>query len=249
MGAGATLLGLISSLGFHIHLCMQFWTALLSVLLGTVAASQAATIQATLNSQDSIVGERETTGSAAAIGYYAGSANGQAGVGGGTGNKENRNVIIGFILPVLTEPILSVTFSIPIASSTSSGGAVSVDLYGLTTVNPDGTGITLFAEASSDGSHTFLVDAFASAGDTGTKTATVTAFIQSLYTGNTPNQTEVFFRINPDRNLNVAQSPRRVTFTTSSAQLEIVTIPEPSHGLLSAAGIGLSLIRRSRRKG
>lgn len=226
---------------------MQLWTPLLFVLLGTMAVSRAATIQATLNSQDSIVGEREG-GTAAALGYYADSANGQAGVGGGAGNRENRNLIIGFVLPVLSEPILSATFSILIANSSSSGGAVSVDLYGLNTINPDGTGITLFAETGSDGSQTFLVDAFASAGDTGTKTATVTAFIQSLYTGNTPNQTEVFFRINPDRALSTTQSPRRVTFTTSSAQLEIVTIPEPSLGLLSVAGIGIPLIRRSRPK-
>ncbi|MBX3741469.1 MAG: hypothetical protein KF712_10790 [Akkermansiaceae bacterium] len=212
-----------------------------------MAVSRAATIQATLNSQDSIVGEREG-GTAAAVGYYADSANGQAGVGGGAGNRENRNLIIGFILPVLSEPIVSATFSILIANSSSSGGSVAVDLYGLSTINPDGTGTTLFAEIGADGSQIFLMDAFASPGDTGTKTATVTDFIQSLYTGNTPNQTEVFFRINPDRGLSTSQGPRRVTFTTSSAQLEIVTVPEPSLGLLSVAGFGLLLVKRSRRK-
>ncbi len=214
------------------------------VLAGSVS-SQAAMVFATLTSQDSIVGERQG-GTAAAVGYYADEANGTVGVGGGSGNRENRNLIIGFTLPTLTTAIDSVKFSITVTSSNNSAGAIDVDLYGLATATTPDLSFFLEADTDPDTNQTELKDAFTntSVADGATVETTVTAFISSLYTGNTPNQAEVFFRINPDRNLNTGSNPRRVSFSTSTATLEITTVPEPAVPLLVAVGMFAWLGRR-----
>jgi len=113
-----------------------------SVLLLPVSA-QAATVMATLSSQDRIVGARQSGGDA--LGYYVESAL-TAGVGGGTNTRNNNNAVIGFTLPTLAvgETISSANFKITVVG-TNFSNAFNVALFGLSETDLDNSGITLFS--------------------------------------------------------------------------------------------------------
>jgi hypothetical protein len=216
----------------------------LATLVASVIETQAALINATLNSRDFIRGQSQNT-TTNPLGYFVDGLNGNVGVGGASGTRTGQNVVVGFLLPVLDGPITSATFSMTIASN--SGTTTQIDLYGLNTTNPDATGTSLFFNGETDGTQTELLDAYSVTSTvSGTPSANVTAFLSSLYTGVNPNQVEVFFRLNPDRdnfsNIN------RLTFDTATATLQIETVPEPSSlSVLGISSLGMLICFRSRR--
>ena len=130
-----------------------------------------------------------------------------------------------------------------------------MSLFGLSTTNPDSTGITLFFEGNT-GSGLISANFNSVSGgvaDTLTPSTSVpalTSFIQSFYSGGlVPSQPEVFFRLNPSTDLNpggVYPALSRITYTNNTASLSLNVIPEPS----SAAVLGLAgmllLVRRRR---
>lgn len=216
-----------------------------SVLLASVllipASMQGATVMATLNSQDRIVGARQSSGDA--LGYYTDSQL-TVGVAGGTNTRVNTNTVIGFTLPTLNlgESISAASFAITIAGI-NVGGNFTVALFGLEETNPDDSGITLFSQSGTGAINDSFTDTTATVGST--PLTDTTSFIQSLYTGNIPNQSEVFFRLNQTTSLNVSLT-RRMNFTQDSATLTLTTIPEPNPAaLIGGCGV-LALLRRRR---
>jgi hypothetical protein len=212
-----------------------------SVLLLPVSA-QAATVMATLSSQDRIVGDRQSGGDA--LGYYAEGAL-TTGVAGGNPNRVNTNSVIGFTLPTLNlgESVTAANFGIEIAGI-NVGGAFTVALFGLTETDPDASGVTLFSQSGTGAINTAFTSTAAAAGST--PSSDVTTFIQSLYSGNTPNQSEVFFRLNQTTTMAI-NGTRRLNFTkdTATLSLDSAVIPEPSTALLG--GVGMLLMLRRRR--
>jgi hypothetical protein len=226
-----------------------------AAVLALAGAAEATPYNATLNSRDEIIGESESGG--ASPGYYPGSAgsNQVVGVSGASGSREHQNAVIGFILPVLDGPIAAATFSIEKVGVLGTPQRF-VDLYGLGTTNPDVSGTSLFLEAATDGdpANTKLKDRFAqrTGGPSGVIPADVTAFIQGFYTGNAPDQAEVFFRLNVDTDLDFS-GQSGIRFDTSGAALEIETspaavIPEPVSALVVIIGGGalVGYVRRRR---
>ena len=216
--------------------------AVSSILLATISASSGAIVFATLNSQDRIVGERQTD--SPPLGYQVSTTGTlQVGVGGATNARTNYNTVVGFLLPTLSpgQTIDAATFS---ATIESESGTVTVSLFGLSTTNPDVTGISLFSESNSGPgliAAAFTSTTAAAAGDT--PSADVLSFINSLYTGHVPTQPEVFFRLNPSSNLGT--SVARMNFTNGSPKLALNVVPEPSAALLGGLGV-LALLRRRR---
>lgn len=212
-------------------------TGVASLLFLSVSAN-GATVLATLNSQDRIIGARQSGGDP--LGYYPESQL-TVGVAGGDPKRVNTNTVIGFTLPTLNlgESLSAASFAITIASS--SGTNFTVGLFGLATENPDASEATLFSQSGDGAINASFTSSGASVGSS--PFSDVTSFLQSLYTGDTPIQTEVFFRLNQTSSLNISAT-RRVNFTKETATLTLTTIPEPSAALLGGLGTLIMLRRR-----
>ncbi len=225
---------------------MKLKVNLLTAFLATVAslAFTASADAFVLLSSDSVASATllQSNGS---NGYEAGNA--QVGTGGSIGSRKNRATIIGFVLPTLAigQTLDNATFAIT-RSGTTANGNLTVDLYGLATTTP-GASSFLSAPTDPDAANILLQDTFA---DQTTPPATLlseqintTAFIASLYTGNTPNQSTVYFRLNPgEENPNFDIS--RTSFDNATASLTI-NVPEPaSIALLGFGAIGFLSRRR-----
>jgi hypothetical protein len=222
------------------HLINASHAAIASLCLVTSSAN-AATVQATLNSQDRIIGVRESGG--AALGYYVDTVPVQVGVSGGGGTRVNQNAVIGFTLPTLNlgESISAANFAITV-SDINTNTTYTVGLFGLVTAAPDDSGTSLFSQSGAGAINATFTSTAAVAGSI--PTSDVTAFVQSLYVGNTPIQSEVFFRLNQTTALGVTNT-RRMTFTKDTAALTLTTIPEPGAALLG--GLGMLVLLRRRR--
>ncbi len=210
------------------------------------ASVNGATVLATLNSQDRIIGVRQSGG--AALGYYPDTTPPQVGVSGGTGTRVNQNAVIGFTLPTLNsgESLSAASFAITVgAINTNTNYAVG--LFGLETVNPDSSGTDFFSQSGDgvSGVSTLITSTFTSttAAAGSIPSSDVTTFLQSFYIGNVPIQSEVFFRLNQTTALGVTNT-RRMTFTTDSATLTLTSIPEPGAALLGSLGMLILLRRR-----
>ncbi len=187
----------------------------------------------TPDSEDLIVGQRQS-GAPLTNGYHENPSQSLGvGIPGAAGSRYHRNAVIGFELPVLNpgEVIDDASFQITITSNNTVGGAKPVALYGLSTANPQNTGTSLFSTDTESGTtanmtHPLISATFASTGDSsGSPSADVTEFIRSFYTGNVPHRSEVFFRISPTEDM--WPSVNRLDFTKGSARLEVTTAPGP----------------------
>lgn len=210
-------------------------------------AAEAASLSAVLTSQDSIVGASLSTNTP---GYYVNAANGQVGTGGGGADREARNLVLGFTLPVLDAPFSSASFRISIASVNQSSGAVTVALYGLNVTNPESSGATLFRDTPNDTTQALLLSPFSSSSTDAAgnvKSADVSSFIASFYNGGvTPSQQEVFLRLNLNE-VTGTGGVRRVTFNPAAGALTINSVPEPSTLVAAVSGLAtLALLRRRR---
>jgi hypothetical protein len=203
-------------------------------------------------SDDTIVGNAFDTG-ANPLGYRANDPDDRIGTTGPSfSNRIDQQKVFGFTLPVLDFPTISqATFRIE-NTFTSPAVPFNVDLYGLNNANPDGSGTAFFFEGANDPSQPKLTDDLIK-GDNSSPLpamADVTAFIQSLYTGTTPNQSEAFFRLNPNVLLALIDSPpdaQNITLVPGSMGLIITTVvPEPSTFVLVAVGL-LGWVTRARR--
>jgi len=219
----------------------------LSTMLFVCASAHGTTVLAILNSQDRIIGVRESGG--AALGYYPDTVPPQVGVSGGSGNRVNQNAVIGFTLPTLNpgEILSAATFAITVGSINTNTN-YTVGLFGLETVDPDSSGTDFFSQSGNgvSGVSTLISSAFTSttAAAGSIPSSDVTTFLQSFYVGNVPIQSEVFFRLNQTTALGVTNT-RRMTFTTDSATLTLTSIPEPGAALLG--GLGMLILLRHRR--
>ena len=217
--------------------CHVVATGIASLLFLSLSVD-GATVVATLNSQDRIIGGRQSGGDP--LGYYP---EGQltVGVAGGDPNRVNTNTVVGFTLPTLAlgESLSAASFSITIASS--SGANFNVGLFGLATENPDASEATLFSQSGDGAINASFTSSGASAGSS--PFSDVTSFLQSLYIENTPIQTEIFFRLNQTSSLSIGTT-RRVNFTKETATLTLTTVPEPSSALLGGPALLLLLRRR-----
>lgn len=193
--------------------------------------------------------------------------------------KKSDVIIIPFALPVLPEgeSILSASFSINVTLSQSIFGGEpnwNVDLYGIRAGStPAAVWASDFYDGPDDPAHTKLTDNFIQViGNTATPTGTYTSssdsiaeWLQTFYTGNTPNQTYVFFRVNPDvaflsytnasgtqvasRFLTVATADNATAALRPVLSLTTGVIPEPATvGMLGLGALITLLIRRFRSR-
>jgi hypothetical protein len=213
----------------------------LSTMHFVCPSAHGAAVLATLSSQDRIIGVRESGG--AALGYYADTVPPQVGVSGGSGSRVNQNAVIGFTLPTLNlgESISAANFEITVSDS-NTNTTYTVGLFGLVTVDPNDSGTTFFSQSGTGAINATFTSTAAAAGSI--PSSDVTAFVQSLYVGNAPIQTEVFFRLSQTTGLGVTNT-RRMTFTRDTATLTLTTIPEPGAALLGSLGM-IVLLRRRR---
>lgn len=203
------------------------------------------------NSDDTIVGKAYDTG-ANPLGYRVNNPDDRVGTTGPSlSNRIDQQKVFGFTLPVLDLPTISqATFRIE-NDFISPALPFNVDLYGLNTANPDGSGTSLFYEGPDDPTQSYKVDDVIK-GDNSTPLpimADVTSFIQSLYTGTSPNQTEAFFRLNPNTEVALIASPadaQNVVLRPGTAFLIINTVPEPGTAAISLVGVLLLSCRRRR---
>ncbi len=246
------------------RLVVGLFTALGLAIVSGVSAN-AAILDGAFNSADQIRGQSQNE-VGFPLGYFVGTpaapGGNLSGIGGSNGSRVQGNVVIGFLLPVLPagEVISNATFTVEVASTSIGGGATgptNIDLYGLNTTNPDGSGAGLFyASSTPDASQVLLEAAITNSGAAGGTVLSddVTAFIQSLYTDNTPNQVEVFFRLNASSDLDIAvnSNVNRVNYAVNSTvvapedlpTLVIETvIPEPASLALLGLG-GLCMLSR-----
>lgn len=229
-------------------------------LFASLAISPAinAATMLTLSSSDLVIQESQLN--APAAGYLTNSGIGTVGVGGSLGNnRRDSNRIYGFTLPTLNigESISSVTFSVTQNKNKADNPTFNVDLFGLGTSNPDSSGTTLYYDGDAvtengDGNtNTKLFDNLTSNQNSTpsdpltVSNAAILLFINNLYAGNTPIQTEVFFRLNNDVVLDPFQGGAPNVDMTSPT-LEFTVIPEPSSALLLLGGMGCLFILRRR---
>jgi len=203
--------------------------ASLAVLMTMPASVHAASVlNATRVSIDAIVGERDTSGTAPALGYYIGASgvsNTTVGVTGGNPNRYGQDLVYRYTLPTLAvgQTIQSFTFSFTItqfrnhSNSDPAGNDTEfgLDVYLLGTADPTTTGSSLFLRDTTDpNASNALVGAMDPLPDDGSDanivldpvlvvTYTINsgpalALLQSFYVGHEPIQDEASFRFNLD---------------------------------------------------
>jgi hypothetical protein len=174
---------------------------------------------------------------------------------GGSTNRAVSNNVLGFTLPNLPtgDSIDSVVLSFTVDSLDDNGELGDLVVTLLDTANPDALGTALFTESSAPGGTNETVG---STDSTGVKAFTLTGdaldLFESFYGGDeTPDQSEVFFRLNNDTELTLGGGIDRYSLApgTSGGQivgsLTVTTIPEP--GSLALIGIGGLLLVGRRR--
>lgn len=209
--------------------------------------ARAGTFFPSLNSYDKVVGISFSIGGGPDLtGYYPNDPDSRIGsVVDASGPLLRQVRIYGFSLPVLDLPtIASAELQLDSADLSNPDQPFNLDLYGLNTANPDGTGTGLFFQGDNDPTQVKLADDYViwgagGVGPTGPHFADVTTFLQGLYAGTSPTQSEVFFRLNP--NVDFSVSPPNVTqYITADflqyGHLIIETIPEPETWILALAG-------------
>ena len=169
-------------------------------------------IAAPQNSADSIRGRSQ----ALTPTYIVNSTSGQVGIGGGGGNRNDFNVVLGFTLPTLPagETVSSATFDFEITGSREVANNPALNVYLLDTEDPDSSGISLFYHGPSDPSADVAFVGATNLPDSGmnltyaadeqdqsyTLSGDALALLQSYYGGdNVPDRTEAFFRFNLDQ--------------------------------------------------
>lgn len=213
------------------------------------------------SSDDTIVGKAFILGGDASgsLGYYPSDApydfiGTNARVSGGP--RVDQQKVIGFTLPLLD--VATITHAdLTIEKQQAANAPFNLDLYALNTTNPDTSGTTLFYEGANDPSQSKLADDVLS-GDFSLPDLAfidVTSLIQNLYTGITPNQSEVFFRLNPNMVVPLlAESPLppstpQYIALTPNLFLNITTaVPEPMGAATLLAGTTLLMCRRERQQ-
>jgi hypothetical protein len=189
----------------------------------------------TASARHYIRGEAETN--TLILGYYE-TASATVGTGGGTGARDDRNAVFGFTLPVLPEgaTLESATFNFEItAARDSTGGQYLPELhaYLLDTADPAGSGTNFFYHGAMDpaanaklagatsvtipsGVTTQLtfsagqeLRSFALSGDALT-------LLKSYYDGNTPMQSNVYFRFNMSEDPAINSFRRYLVSTAAS---------------------------------
>jgi hypothetical protein len=232
----------------------RLFLAVAGFALATSASIQAATVFATLQSRDRILGPTAGANATPPFQYFTDVIPNQNFVGSAGSlatSLGTSNFVVGFQLPTLLpgQSITVATFSITKRATT--GTAPTVNLSGLATDAPDGTD---FYEGPTGNPGDTLIEASFSlpADPTGTlQTADALAFVLSRYSGLTPTGNgEAFFRLNAATEWN-GTSIARQNFnlnseTPADAVLELTIIPEPSAALLG--GLGTLLLLRRRRQ-
>ncbi|MCH7225901.1 hypothetical protein [Haloferula sp. A504] len=167
------------------------------------------------SSKDSIVGRAQA--SADPVGYYPDASSSTVGIGGASGSRTDRQVVLGFTLPNLPAgtTLGSADFNFEItAYQNHSGADPALDVYLLDTADPDSSGTDFFYHGPDDPNPdtTFVgtVDLSEPQGgqvnygddeqdQTMTLSGDALALLQGFYGGDhIPERTEVFFRFNLD---------------------------------------------------
>ena len=239
-----------------------------ALCIATTPGLFAATIAIDTHTTDRIVGISQDTGTTA-LGYYANNTNNVVGVTGSSGSRTHHNIVFGYTLPTLAigETLDAASFSfeiIAVRDHGTIGNLADLDIYLLDTANPDVTGDDFFLAASTDTSgnaeligSTFpdpapeddtQVDYADDAYDlTFNLTGSALTLLQGYYTGNTPNQTEAFFRFNLNADTTIGNDidRYRIDVGASESVLTLNTVPEPStFALIGLAGLATLLRRR-----
>jgi hypothetical protein len=217
--------------------------------------ARAGTLFPPVNSYDTVVGISFSIGGGPDLtGYYVNDPDSRIGSVNAAALLRQEK-IYGFTLPVLDLPtIASAELQLGAADLNNPDNPFNLDLYGLNTTNPDGTGIGLFFQGDDDPTQVKLADDFViggGVGPTGPHFADVTTFLRGLYAGTTPTQSEVFFRLNP--NVDFLVSPPNVNeYITADflqfGHLIIETIPEPETLTLALSGVLFSVLPFVRRR-
>lgn len=175
-----------------------------------------------------IVGEQVASGGGSLLGYTASEMD-NIGEHGSGDERRASNPIIGLELPYLFSPIVSAEISIKKTVSTVGLSDIDVDLYGFNPgVDPTNSGTNYYwssAVEDTDGISRLAAGFMQyEDADPTVRTADITDYIKALYNEQTPLQSEVFFRLNPNAAIEVGGATYdRIEYDPASVLLRIVT--------------------------
>ena len=186
------------------------------------------------------------------LGYFT-SGSDVVGTQGPDGSRDDRNLVLGYTLPVLPPrtTLESAAFTFEITHARNSTGAASLPglhAYLLDTVNPADSGTGFFYHGPSDGSANVRRVGITSVPVTGTAENTFTAgqhvrtftlsgdalaMLQGFYQGNTPLRSTVYFRFNLDVDPSINDFRRyRINTTAGGSSLQLVpSLPAPVYAV------------------
>jgi hypothetical protein len=239
------------------------WTA--AVLTGVAGVAPATLISIPLAAEHLIVGVDQNAGTSyAGVGYYSNAVAGLdiVGASGASGSREHYNQVKAFALPTLglgeTIGSAALIYTVTAMRDDTTDNDVTLRSYVLNTTTPVGTGTAFFEQDDTPAADVYAVGTYfynpsgtaevdinPDAVVTNALAGDALTYLQGLYSGPSPTQPRVWFRLNIDSNQGVALDRYRVQ--TGTATLELTVVPEPASATMLLLGATVAAAVRRRR--